>query len=260
MPSLNTDILSLVNFDKPRRADYLAKSFGDFYKFNTPRHHIVMDSSQNIGAQLKYYEKYGVDWHHCPGMTYSDRLREGLRQVQSDYFLFFPDDFRWIFDFPLEQAIAELRTHSVQVLKLGCRGMAWFSNPSPQPAAWYTGNQVISGEILVPMGNLRVSKRRWFRDFHEQFSLGCNVMQTSFANWVFAKIPSSVVAAGQAEKWAYLHLLRRRYQVAYFKMWTPAFHFIDLEIEGESPKNLEKAQTNLIDSNIELYNRLFHST
>jgi len=248
------EVVSLVNFDNPQRAAYLQRSFGSFYSFNSGVRHRVYDSSRSLSAQKPFYDKFGVEVVHRPGISFGKRLFEAVHSVREDYFLFLPDDFAWIFNFPLERAIAECRAHQIAELKLTARGMPWYSQPGAEPQPWFNGARVMSGETLVREDNLFVSRRWLLRDFHEQFSLACNVLQTDFARWVSARIPPKVVSPGQAEKNAYLRLLFRRYAVAYYKMWIPAFHFIDLSVEGHSDKNREKAKTSLIEENIATYN------
>ena len=82
------------------------------------------------------------------------------------------------------------------------------------------------------------------------------MLNLEFANWVVNRIPSSVRSAGEAEKRGYLALLFKRYYTAYYRMWIPAFHFIDVEIEGEN--NRHKALDMLIEQNYSLYNELYN--
>lgn len=251
------DILSLVNFNNQKRAQYLPQSWGSFYKYNLPGRHIVLDSSNVLDSQNQHYQDFKIDIRHVPGMSYGERLRLGLAEIRSDYFLFYPDDFKWIFDYPVDEAVIQARRHSVQAIKLVPRGKTWYSASEPMATKWYEGNRVESGEVLKVMDDLRVSQRHWRRDFHEQFSLSCNIMNTEFARWVAQRIPIAALSPGQAEKWAYFRLLfYGRYKVAYFKMWTPAFHFVDLAIEGESPGNRLRATTNLRRENEDTFNRL----
>ncbi|MGZ3722559.1 MAG: hypothetical protein ACXVA9_06495 [Bdellovibrionales bacterium] len=248
------NVLSLVNFDNTRRAAYLERSFGSFYRHNSGVQHWVLDSSRSLEAQQPYYKKFGVQVIHRPGATFGQRLHEGLALLREDYFVFLPDDFEWIFAYPLERAIAQCRAHGIAELYLRPRGMKWYSQAGAAPQAWFEGAKLISGETLRSEDDLRVSRRWLLRDFHEQFSLGCNVLQTEFARSVIGKIPSKVKSPGQVEKNAYVRLLFHRYATAYYKMWTPAFHFIDLSVEGDNDKNREKAETNLIAENIAVYN------
>jgi len=251
------DILSLVNFNNQKRAQYLPQSWGSFYRYNSLGRHLVFDSSNTLDAQKPHYQNFKVDARHVPGMSYGERLQLGLSEIRSDYFLFYPDDFKWIFDYPLIEAVTQARRHSVKSIKLVPRGKNWYSTPQPDPLKWFSGNRVESGEVLTEMDDLRVSARHWRRDFHEQFSLSCNIMNTEFARWVARRIPTTVLSPGQAEKWAYLRLLfYGRYKVAYYKMWTPAFHFVDLAIEGETPGNRLRAATNLLPENEATFNRL----
>ena len=248
------NVLSLVNFDNPRRAVYLDRSFGSFYRFNSGLRHWVIDSSQSLVAQKPYYDKFGVKVVHRPGATYGQRLHEGVSLIKEEYFVFLPDDFEWIFAYPLAKAFGQARELNVAELFLRPRGMEWYGQPGAEPQAWYFGNSVISGEELRAEGDLRVSRRWIFRDFHEQFSLGCNAFQTRFAREIFGKIPSKVKSPGQAEKQAYVRLLPRRYATAYYRMWTPAFHFIDLSVEPDTDNNRLRAKTNLVAENIPIYN------
>jgi hypothetical protein len=248
------NVLSLVNFDNVRRAVYLDRSFGSFYRFNSNIRHWVIDSSQTVAAQEPYYDKFGVNVVHRPGATYGQRLHEGVSLVEADYFVFLPDDFEWIFAYPLERAFSQAREHGIAELFLRPRGMEWYRNAGAEPQGWYTGSTVISGEELRTEDDLRVSRRWLFRDFHEQFSLGCNAFQTRFAREAFAKISAKVKSPGQAEKQAYVRLLLQRYATAYYRMWTPAFHFIDLNVEADTDNNRMRAKTNLVAENIPIYN------
>jgi len=205
---------------------------------------------------MEIYQEFGLEVVHLPGETYGRRLRQGVARLREDYVVFLPDDYVWIFPFPLAAAIEECRNYGIDELKLACRGMKWFAQKNPQPAPWFNGHRVISGERLVPSGNLLVSKRHWRRNFHEQFSLGCHLLRRSFLSEVVAKIPEKVVSAGQAEKHAYLALVFRRYKTGYYKMWIPAFHFIDVSVEGE--KNRFKADDMLIENNYQIYNELYN--
>lgn len=249
------NVLSLVNFDNERRAVYLDRSFASFYRFNSGAQikHWVLDSSRSLSAQEPYYRKFGVEVVHLPGATFGQRLHEGLSRLEQDYFVFLPDDFEWIFKFPLEAAVAEARARGIAELFLRARGMKWYGQLGATPEPWFEGAKLISGEILAREGDLFVS-RKIIRGFHEQFSLGCNLLSTQFAREVLMKVPSKVKSPGEAEKRAYVRLLFRRYATAYYKMWVPAFHFIDLNVEGASDKNRERAETNLIRENIAVYN------
>ena len=252
------EVVSLVNFDNVGRVPYLEKSFGSFYKFNRDVLHYVFDSSKNLEAQNPIYEKYGVQCIHMPGSFYGERLKQAVGKVQGEYFLFLPDDFNWIFPFPLADAVAECSREKIAELKLTARGMDWYSQPGAKPQPWFTGTKVISGQVLRTRGALAVSNGWIFRDFHEQFSLACNLLRTDFARWVFNKISPKVKSPGAAEKQAYIWLTLRPYSTAYYKMWIPAFHFIDLKVEGQTEQNIHKARTSLIEENFEIYNRHFN--
>jgi hypothetical protein len=252
------NVLSLVNFDNSRRAPYLERSFGSFYRHNSHARHWVLDSSRTLEAQKPYYDRYGVNIVHRPGATFGQRLREGVSLVEDDYFLFLPDDFAWIFAFPLADAIAQCRERGIDELMLRARGMTWYSRPGATPEPWFEGNRLISGQTLKSEGDLRVSREWILRDFHEQFSLGCNLLAAKFARKVVQGIPAKVKSPGQAEKYAYLRLLFSRYATAYYRMWTPAFHFIDLNVEGDNDNNRVKAATSLIEANFTTYNRHFN--
>lgn len=252
------DVVSLVNFDNPARVQYLDRSFGSFYKFNSGHRHFVFDSSKNMGPQKLIYDRYGIQVLHMPGAYFGQRLKKAMTLVKDDYFLFLPDDFNWIFKFPLENAIQECRRFKIDHLKLTGRGMRWYSVKDASPAPWFEGSKVLTGEVLKKEGDLYVSRRWVWRDFHEQFSLACNILNTEFARWVIDRLPEKVKTPGQAEKNAYLRLLLRRYSVAYYRMWIPAFHFIDLEVEGRTPQNVYKMQTSLIEDNFSRYNRAFN--
>ncbi len=102
----------------------------------------------------------------------------------------------------------------------------------------------MSGERLRREGDLFVSRRWVWRDFHEQFSLACNVLQTDFARWVVDRVSAKVMSPGQAEKQAYVWLLLRKYAVAYYRMWIPAFHFMTCESKVRPPKINSRPQHN----------------
>jgi hypothetical protein len=256
------EVVSLVNFDNPKRVSYLDRSFSSFYSFygnrKSPVRHLVFDSSKTLQTQQRYYDRYAVEVHHHPGMPFGERLKLAMGLVREEYFTFLPDDFAWIFPFPLQEAINECILYDIAELKLTARGMKWYSQPGAQPQAWFRGEQVISGEKLLREGSLYVSRRWLLRDFHEQFSLACNVLQTDFARQIIGKISKNVKSPGQAEKQAYAWLAFRRYAVAYYKMWIPAFHFIDLNVEGDSAQNQKKAETMLVEENFGTYNQHFN--
>ncbi len=125
------DVISLVNFDNLQRVAYLDRSFGSFYRFNSVRRHFVLDGSRSLAPQSEAYQKFGVEVLHCPGATFGERLKRAMTLVESDYFLFLPDDFHWIFQFPLDQACVEGRRFGIHEIKLTCRGMEWFSQREP---------------------------------------------------------------------------------------------------------------------------------
>lgn len=250
-----------MNFNNQKRCIYLDTSFGSFYKFNDMNNvdHTVIDSSQSMGEQKSYYDRYNVKLIHHPNETYGRRLRVITKHLREDYFVYLPDDFRWIFNYPISEAITQAKKHNVQMIKLGPRGMKWFAEREPSnPEPWFHGNQVVSGERLTRKDDLFVSSRWWYRDFHEQFSLGCCIFQSEFANKIFNRISEKCLTPGQCEKSAYIKLLFRPYDVAYYKMWTPAFHFIDLNIEGRNKYTEVRAADQLIEENIDRYNKLFH--
>ncbi len=252
------DVVSLVNFDNPKRVAYLERSFGSFYSFGHKFRHFVFDSSKSLAAQSSAYKKYGVEVIHKPGLSYGRRLKLAMEYVTADHFLFLPDDFSWIFDFPLADAIQQCRTSQVAELKLTCRGMPWFSKPGGPPEPWFNGATVASGETLQQEGCLYVTRRRLFRDPHEKFSLACNLLNSQFARKVFGRIRGSAVNPGKAEIDAYIWLALSNYCVAYYRMWIPAFHFIDLTFEPDTPVNRWKVETSLIEENFALYNATFN--
>jgi hypothetical protein len=251
------EALSVVSFDNPARVPYLERSFRAFHRYYPGARHVVMDGSERMGAQEEIYRGLGVEFHHRP-TAFSERLKFGLGRLRQDYFVFLPDDFNWIFDFPLAAAIEECGRHGIDELKLTCRGMPWFSRPNPVPETWFHGDRVISGERLVRRGDLFVSERTLFRDFHEQFSLACNLIRRGFLEALARRMPDDLPSPGAVEKWAYLRLYLKlnRYSVAYYKMWIPAFHFIDLTVEGRAQAH--KADDMLIDENFDLYNGLYN--
>jgi len=251
------EVLSLVNFNNKKRIEYLEQSFATFYKYKYDVRHVVIDGSDELGEQVEYYKKFNVEYHHQPKKTYARRLKNGLNLLKNDYFLFYPDDFAWIFHFPLEDAIAECRANKIKELKLTCRGMDWFSELNPKVVPWFQDNQVITGEKLKLAGNLYISNTiTFFRDFHEQISLACNIINTDFLKGILKLVPDSAYSPGKVEKWAYLILAVRPYNVAYYKMWIPAFHFIDLDIEGHQWAN--KFKTSLRTENFSIYNSHFN--
>lgn len=254
------EVVSLVNFDNQKRVAYLERSFGSFHKTYAGQEvrHLIFDGSKTMGNQTAVYERFGCKVFHQSGMTFGARLKWAMREVRGEYFLFLPDDFAWIFPFPIAESIVQCERFGVDELKLTARGMDWYSEPNPEPQGWQAEGRVASGEQLVREGDLFVSKRHLFKDFHEQFSLACNLFRTSFAKWVIARLPDEVLSAGQAEKKAYLRLIFKPYKIAYYRMWIPAFHFIDLSVEGDNPKNRLKLRTSLIESNYEIYNRQFN--
>ncbi|MGE0528671.1 MAG: hypothetical protein AB7G93_05490 [Bdellovibrionales bacterium] len=258
------EVISLVNFDNPERARYLERSFGSFYRYYSPDSvkHWVLDSSRALDTQSPYYKQYGIQVVHVPGLSYGDRLKRAADLVTESHFLFLPDDFQWIFNFPFKEAIMASEHSGIAELKLTCRGMPWFAQPGAPPEPWFHHEngrvRVMSGELLACEGNMHVSRRRWIRNFHEQFSLACNLFESDFARWVFRRISSRARSPGEAEKQAYVRLLIKRYATGYYKMWIPAFHFIDLKVEGDRNKNKEKAATMLVEANFETYNKHYN--
>lgn len=253
------EVVSLVHFGNPLRATYLERSFASFHHFNKNVRHLVFDSTPTLDVQMPYYKRFNVEVRHMPGTTYGERMRKVAENVKSDYFVFLPDDFEWVFSFPLEDCIQQARRHGIAELKLTCRGHEWFSQNNSTPKPWFEGRRVVSGETLVPADDLLISKRRWIKDFHEQFSLACNLMNRDFFKWVADRTPLTSRSPGQAEKNAYLRLLVKRYLVAYYKMWIPAFHFIDLKVEGDTELNRLKLSQNITPENTAVYNRLYNS-
>jgi hypothetical protein len=251
------EIVSLVNFDNPKRVQYLEKSFGSIHKYNSKNivHH-VFDSSQSTELQSIYYRKLGIELHHMPGSSYNERLQCIKDVVSSDFIVFLPDDYVWIFDFPIEAAISQARQYGVSQIKLSCRGMSWFAQENPTPKAWFKGNQVESGERLHEQGALFISKRRWFRNFHEQFSLGCTISSVEFLDHVAQRIRSPLFSPGACEKRAYLILVFYRYYTAYYKMQCTAFHFADYGVEGKRTEHT--LEDMLIEENYSVYNSLYN--
>ena len=256
--STHIEVLSIVSFNNQARVAYLERSFRAFHRYNPNVRHVVIDGSTEIGYQEKIYRELGIEVRHRP-TPFSERLKFGLTQLKEDYFVFLPDDFNWIFDYPLKDAIEECRRVKIDELKLTCRGMPWFAQPCPQPQSWFEGSKVISGEQLIRQGDLFVSGRSLLRAFHEQFSLACNLIRTDFISRLAIKMPDDIPSPGAVEKWVYprLYLRLNRYSVAYYKMWIPAFHFINLEVEGQAQAH--KALDMLIDDNFQLYNKLYNA-
>lgn len=265
------EVLSLVNFDNQQRIKYLNRSFGSFHKFNKVKRHIVIDGSSQIGNQKEIYEKLNIEYYHKTD-PYSKRLKYGISLLQNDYFVFLPDDYEWIFDFPIEQAIAEAKKHNIKELKLVSPPMQWFSQANPNVEEWYDTNYVLKdvyvptnednrikrlfwdihtfitkNEKLVKEDNLYISKRHFRRSFQQQFSLGCHILQTEFLKALSKDMPDDLLSPGEVEKHVYKQLFFKKYLTAYYKMQTPAFHFIDLDVEGREKEHI--ASTNLIKSN-----------
>ncbi|MCW4631033.1 MULTISPECIES: hypothetical protein [Marinomonas] len=251
------EVVSLVNFDNKKRVQYLEKSFASFHKFNPiDVRHIVFDSSKDITEQKVFYDKHNIELYHLPNCSYIDRLKHINDVVKNDYFIFLPDDFVWIFDYPIEKAIEAARHSNVMQIKLSCRGMQWFSEKNPEPMSWYDDNKLISGELLVKEGKCYVSKRWWYRNFHEQFSLAATITNGKFLNETIRAIPSGINSPGAVEKKAYIKLLFKPYYTGYYDMLIPAFHFCDSDVEGKAKEYTTKDM--LIENNYEIYNSLFN--
>ncbi|WED22004.1 hypothetical protein L3Q72_00890 [Vibrio sp. JC009] len=249
------EVVSLVNFDNQDRSRYLRESFGSFYHYNdVDIRHIVFDSSQRVGRQKEYYDKYDIELVHAPGTSYSQRLKMIESKVTNDYFLFHPDDFRWICPYPLADVINNCRKHNIDQIKMVCRGMEWFSSQNPAPKPWYEGNQVVTGEKLEECDDLFISRRQWRRDFHEQFSLSCTISRTEFFTKLCGRLSDNIFSPGQAEKHAYVRLFFQRYLTAYYKMRIPVFHFAEYDIEGD-----RTLKDMLIKDNFSLYNKLYNN-
>lgn len=252
------EVLSIVSFNNPARIDYLKKSFRVFHSYYPDVRHVVIDGSDVLAAQVNTYNELGIEFYHRP-TPFSERLKYGLSLLKNDYFVFLPDDFTWIFHYPLEEAIAECKKHEVDELKLTCRGMPWFSQENPEPELWHVEGKLRTGEQLVRQGELYISKRGIRRSFSEQFSLACNIIRKEFIAALTQRMPDTLLSPGGVEKWAYIRLYCRlnRYAVAYYKMWIPAFHFIDLNVEGVEHRI--KALDMLTENNFEIYNATFNS-
>lgn len=252
------EVVSLVNFNNEKRIRYLEKSFASFHQINKDNvRHIVLDSSSELKGQEKIYEQHGIEFHHLPNSSYSYRLKRINGLVQSDYFVFLPDDFVWILDYPIEKAMDAARASNVAQIKLSCRGMEWFANENPEPASWYEGNKLASGEKLVKEGKCYVSKRWWFRNFHEQFSLAATITNKEFLHNTIKGIPDDIYSPGAAEKKAYIKLLLKPYYTGYYDMLIPAFHFCEFEVEGKEKEYTMKDM--LIEENYSIYNSLYNS-
>jgi len=252
------EVVSLVNFNNEKRIRYLDKSFKTFHDFYPSNvRHIVLDSSTELNGQQEAYERYGVELYHMPDSSYSSRLKKIYSLVKSDYFVFLPDDFVWIFNYPIERAIEEAAASNIAQLKLSCRGMPWFSEENPTPSSWYHENKLISGEILVKNGKCYISKRWWYRDFHEQFSLAATITNKVFLHNTIKNISDNIFSPGEAEKRAYIKLLFKPYNTGYFDMLIPAFHFCEYEVEGKDKEYTMRDM--LIEKNYDIYNSLFNS-
>lgn len=264
--NLPLEIVSMVYFADLLRVQYLSRSWESFHKmYDSMRfRHIVLDGSEDIGIQRAYYDKLNIEYYHRPE-SYSSRLKEAVKLVSGDYFLFFPDDFQWIFRYPLAEAIFQSRKCGVDELKLVCRGDTWMSSPGAEPKPWYRrtskGVVVAGGEVLKTCGNIHISKRfpALRRDFHEQFSLACHVLRTSFARSIFDRLPATLRSAAECERQIYRVLRFRRYTTGYYRMWTPAFHFIDVNAEPNNNKREQFAATELHRENFEAFNAFFHT-
>ncbi|MEZ8028413.1 hypothetical protein A1OW_04965 [Enterovibrio norvegicus] len=250
------EVISLVNFSNEKRVEYINKSFRSFHDFNKNIRHIVLDSTNSIDRQKEIYESLSIEYHHLPGSSYIERLRKISELVKSDYFVFLPDDFVWIYNYPIQKAMEQARRNNVAQIKLSCRGMDWFSDPNPQPKPWFTGNQLISGEKLKKEEDLFISNKLWFRNFHEQFSLAATITNKAFLHNTVTNIQGLINSPGAVEKKAYLKLIFTRYKTAYYDMKIPAFHFCDVGVEGATKEYTTKDM--LIESNYELYNSLFN--
>jgi hypothetical protein len=277
------EVLSIVRFDDANRVKYLDKSFRVFHELYPQCRHVVVDGSPQDLGQGRYYSELGCEVWFVPE-SYGRRLQFGAKLMRSAYFVFLPDDYTWIFQFPVERAMQEALRFSIDEIKLSPRGLKWYSSITTVPEKWYVGNKLrrsdvdygknpgtlkaylirfwellSAGERLSPCGQLMVSSRRFLRAFNEMFSLGCNILSTSFLLEVIGRIRlvSSIVSAGDFEKAAYRGLLTRSYRTAYYRFWTPAFHFLDPLVEGASQHH--KLADMLIPENYEVYNRLFHT-
>ncbi len=252
------------------------RSFGSLHSHNRVDRHIVIDGSQELREQEAIYKKFGIEYHHMPSAPFSARLKKGVSLLKSDYFIFVPDDYEWIFNFPISEAITQARKHNIKELKLVCPPMQWFSQKDPVVEKWYDEdfklNQVLvptqsgniakrvfwdfhtwftSGEQLVQQDDLFISHRHYRRSFMQQFSLGCHLIETNFMKDLCVNMPNNLPSAGTVEKYIYKTLLFRPYLTAYYKMSTPAFHFIQLEVEGQEKAHI--ASTNLIAQNYQYF-------
>lgn len=251
------EVVSLVNFNNKERIRYLDKSFASFHRFNQSNvRHVVLDSSSELKGQEKIYQRYGIELHHLPNSSYSERLKKIHGIVNGDYFVFLPDDFVWIFDYPIEKAIQAARVSNVAQIKLSCRGMEWFANENPKPTPWFEGNKLISGEKLVKEGKCYISKRWWFRNFHEQFSLAATITDKNFLHNTIKNTPDKIFSPGEMEKKAYIRLIFKPYYTGYYDMLIPAFHFCEYEVEGKGKEYTMKDM--LIEENYKIYNSLYN--
>jgi len=251
------DILSIVSFPNSERVSYLEKSFGSFYQFNLKNkyRHIVIDGSLENFGQEEIYKKYSVQYFFIKE-TYSKRLKIGLSKIKNEYFLFMPDDYRWIIEYPFSQALEECKINKIHELKLVCRGMDWFSQKNPTPLPWHLNGKVISGEQLYKKGNLYISNRKIIKNFHENFSIGCHIINLNYINRLIKHLPSYIKSPSEVEKYFYLIIFLNRLwcRVAYYKMIIPAFHFATIEAEPYS----DKFKDMLINENTNIYNNAFN--
>lgn len=270
------EVLSIVNFDNPKRIGYLERSFKSLHQFNGVDKHIVIDGSQKLEDQKLIYKKFNIEYYFMPSASFSSRLKKGVSLLNSDYFIFVPDDYEWIFNFPVDKAIEQASMHNIKELKLVCPPMQWFSQKKPTIEQWYdenfklnkifvptqSGNIVkrlfwnfhtwITGdEQLVQKDDLFISYRHFRRSFMQQFSLGCHIIETDFMKKLCQEMPDNLLSAGAVEKYIYKMLLFKSYLTGYYKMQTPAFHFIDLDVEGEEKAHI--ASTNLIERNYKYF-------
>lgn len=276
------EVLSLVNFDNQERVEYLHKSFGSFYNYNTVDRHVVIDSSTVIGKQKEIYEKYGIEYYHKP-ISYSQRLKFGVSILNADYFLYLPDDYEWIFDFAVEETMIQAKKHNIKEIKLVCPSMQWFSKLNPDIKEWYNedfvlqdvqvltkeGNKlkrlfwdihtfITKNERLIKKDDLYISNRHFRRSFQQQFSLGCHILERNFVKKLSLNMPDYLLSPSEVEKNVYKQLIFKKYLTAYYNMETPAFHFVDLNIEGLDKKHF--ASMNLIKENFKYFVNMENKT
>lgn len=252
------EILSIISISDSRRLNYLRKSYLEFHRLSDKKYQwVVVDGSPVEVGQSELLQSLGVNHVKMPNALYIDRLRRGLGLIKSKYCLFFPDDYRWVTTFPFATAIREMERLDISQLKLSCRGMKWFAQPGATPSDWI--EEALADDSRRWSVDAGLFFRQDFclrRGFHEQVSLGCTVSSTEFIrslvrHWA-AKLIGSSPSALEKLSYIRLPLINPRYRIGYFKFITPAFHYIESDLEGV--KNFHKSLDALVDENVAVAN------